>query len=193
MCPPACEPGGMETGYSGDANAACPTKQDATGARLVPLLASLYWACSLVKDSCMTQLLAALIGLFGALVGILIGAWRQAELQRSESRYEDLRRWQQERREAYLQIIVADDELYRGLVRDIRDPPPGRATDDPVVLGFAGVLLPPLSSEQRLDVLNIFDRVWRAKRTIELFHLVNDDLLAGQSLGVVSAKASYGK
>jgi hypothetical protein len=126
----------------------------------------------------MDQLLIALIGLFGALLGILIGAWRQAALQRSLSQYEDLRRWQQERREVYLRLVVVDDELYRALIRDIRDLPPGRSTDDPNTLGLSGVLLPPLASQQRLDVLNIFDHVWRAKRAIELFHLVDDDLLA---------------
>lgn len=126
----------------------------------------------------MNQLWLALIGLFGALIGVLVGAWRQAILQRTLSQREDLRRWQQERRESYLRFVYADDELYRGLIRDLRDVPPGRSTDDPAILGAPGVVLLPLSSEQRLEVLDIFDRVWRAKREIELFHLVDDNLLA---------------
>jgi hypothetical protein len=124
------------------------------------------------------QLWLALIGLLGALLGVLVGSWRQAILQRTLSQREDLRRWQQERRESYLRFVYADDELYRGIIRDLRDVPPGNSTDDPEILGAPGVVLPPLSSEQRLEVLNIFDRVWRAKREIELFHLVDDDLLA---------------
>jgi hypothetical protein len=136
-----------------------------------------------------SQLLVALIGLFGALLGVLIGAWRQAILQSTLSQHEDLRRWQQERRESYLRFVVADDELYRGLIRDLRDLPPGRSTNDPKVLGLSGVLLPPLSSEQRLEVIQIFDSVWRAKREIELFHLKDDNLLASaERLALVDAE-----
>jgi hypothetical protein len=123
------------------------------------------------------QLPIAIIGLFGALLGVLIGAWRQEVLQRSISKDEDIRRWQQERREAYLRLVAADDELYRGLVRDMPDLLPGRSSDDSTFLGASGVLLP-LSPEQRLDVLNLFDHAWRAKRSIELFHLVDDELLS---------------
>jgi hypothetical protein len=49
----------------------------------------------------MDNLLAALIGSTGILVGVFAGAWRQAILQRNISQNEDLRRWQQERRESY--------------------------------------------------------------------------------------------
>jgi hypothetical protein len=126
----------------------------------------------------MNQLLVAVIGLSGGLLGVLFGAWRQAILQRTISQTEDLRRWRQERRESYLRFVFADDDLYRGIIRDLRDMPPGRSTDDPKILGAADFLLPPLSREQRLEVLSIFDRVWRAKREIELFHLVDDELLA---------------
>jgi hypothetical protein len=92
--------------------------------------------------------------------------------------YEDLRRWLEERGVSYFRFVFAVVELYRGVLRDVRDLPPGRSADDPTTLGLHGVSLPPLSFEQRLDVLSVFDRVWRAKREIELFHLVDDDLLA---------------
>jgi hypothetical protein len=124
----------------------------------------------------MDDLLAALIGSTGVLIGVFAGAWRQAILQRNISQNEDLRRWQQERRESYLRFIVADDELYRGLVRDLRDPPPGRLAQDSTVLGLRGTLLP-LSAEDRMEVMARFDRLWRAMREIELFHLVDDELL----------------
>lgn len=137
----------------------------------------------------MDQLLLGLIGIAGALLGVLIGARRQEILQRTLSQYEDLRRWQQERRASYLRFVYADDELYRGLIRDLRDLPSGVSSDDPNLLGLSGVLLAPMTSEQRLDALGVFDRVWRAKREIELFHLVDDDLLAAaESLMSVDAE-----
>jgi hypothetical protein len=125
----------------------------------------------------MRQLWPAVIGLAGIFIGILTSAWRQTALQRDIWLREDLRRWQQDRRESYLRLVYADDELYRCLIRDLRDPPPGRAVDDPKILGLEGVLPPP-SAEQRLELLNTFDRLWRAKREIELFHLIDDELLA---------------
>lgn len=125
----------------------------------------------------MDQFLPAMIGLAGVILGILASAWRQAALERTVSQREDLRRWRQDRREAYLRFIYAEDELYRGLLRDLQDPLPGGIVDDSDRLG-SGAIIPTLSSEQRLELLNTFDRMWRAKREIELFHLVDDELLA---------------
>lgn len=136
----------------------------------------------------MDQFLPALVGLAGVVLGVLASAWRQAALERAVSQREDLRRWRQDRREAYLRFIYADDELYRGLVRDLRDPPPGRVVNDPGRLGSGG-LISPLSAEQRLELLGTFDRLWRAKREIELFHLVDDELLASAvKLALVDAE-----
>jgi hypothetical protein len=87
-----------------------------------------------------------------------------------------------------LRFIVADDELYRGLVRDVRDPPPGRLVKGSAILGLGGSLSPP-SPEERVELQNRFDRLWRAMREIELFHLVDDELLeATERLALVDAE-----
>ena len=46
-----------------------------------------------------------------------------------------------------------------------------------------------MSPEQRLEVLGAFDRLWRAKREIELFHLADDALLsAAEKLSLVDSE-----
>lgn len=123
------------------------------------------------------QLVPAVVGLAGVVLGALVGAWRQSLLQRSNWLRDDLRRWQQDRRESYLKLVQADDELYRCVIRDLRDPPPGRTVADDQILGSDEVVLP-LSTDERAELLKAFDRLWRAKREIELHHLTDDALLA---------------
>jgi hypothetical protein len=136
-----------------------------------------------------TQILPALIGLVGVILGALLGSWRQAATQRSALAQEELRRWQQDRRSAYMKLVQADDELYRCLIRDLRDPPPGRTVADPDTLASGNIALDPLTPEERTALLAGFDQLWRAKREVELHHLVDDALLAAaDALAITDAE-----
>ncbi|MEU4225197.1 hypothetical protein AB0F17_12935 [Nonomuraea sp. NPDC026600] len=122
------------------------------------------------------QLVPAVVGLVGVVIGVLVGAWRQSLLQQGNWLRDDLRRWQRDRRASYLKLVQADDELYRCVIRDLRDPPPGQAVTSRTV-GLDEVI-PPLATDERAGLLQAFDRLWRAKREIELHHLTDDALLA---------------
>lgn len=135
----------------------------------------------------MLQLWTAVIGLGGVVVGALVGALGQAALQRRAWQRDELRRWQQDRRGAYLRLVDADDALYRALVREARDPVPGRGVLDPDRLGDGGAITR-LTPEERTAALGALDAVWRAKREIELIHLSDDELLAAaERLAMVGA------
>ncbi|MFI6299421.1 hypothetical protein ACIBEJ_48060 [Nonomuraea sp. NPDC050790] len=122
------------------------------------------------------QMVPAVVGLVGVVIGVLVGAWRQSLLQQGNWLRDDLRRWQQERRRSYLKLVHADDELYRCVIRELRDPPPGQLVTDSGMMDL-GEVIPPLAKNERTRLLQAFDRVWRAKREIELLHLTDDALL----------------
>ncbi|WP_433517210.1 hypothetical protein ACQP2T_17645 [Nonomuraea sp. CA-143628] len=122
------------------------------------------------------QLVPAVVGLVGIVVGVLVGAWRQSLLQQGNWLRDDLRRWQQDRRESYLKLVHADDELYRCVIRDSPDPPPGQIVADSRTAGLDEEILP-FAADERAELLQAFDRLWRAKREIELHHLTDDALL----------------
>ncbi|MEU4558927.1 hypothetical protein AB0F72_11090 [Actinoplanes sp. NPDC023936] len=112
-----------------------------------------------------------------ALLGVVIGSWRQAGLQRSLARAELIRSWQNERRTSYLNLLVADDEFYRSIVGTLRDAHPEWNVSDPLQVGKDQMFTPP-SPEERAEIIAKFDKIWRAGRAVELYHLVDDDLLA---------------
>jgi hypothetical protein len=122
------------------------------------------------------QLVPTVVGLVGVVIGVLVGAWRQSRLEQGNWLRDDLRRWQRDRRESYLKLVQADDELYRCVIRDLPDPPPGQTVTDSRIVGLDEVI-PPLATDERAELLQAFDRLWRAKREIELHHLTDDALL----------------
>ncbi len=122
------------------------------------------------------QLVPTIVGLAGVVIGVLVGAWRQSLLQQGNWLRDDLRRWQQDRRESYLKLVQADDELYRCVIRELPDPPPGQVVTDSGTAGLDDVI-PPLAADERAELIQAFDRLWRAKREIELLHLTDDALL----------------
>ncbi|MEU7741942.1 hypothetical protein [Nonomuraea sp. NPDC049158] len=122
------------------------------------------------------QAVPAVVGLVGVVVGVLVGAWRQSLLQQGNWLRDDLRRWQQDRRKSYLKLVHADDELYRCVIRDLRDPPPGQPVTDSGIVD-PDEAIPPLATNERAKLIQTFDRVWRARREIELLHLTDDALL----------------
>ncbi|NRQ30710.1 hypothetical protein HII36_02510 [Nonomuraea sp. NN258] len=127
-------------------------------------------------DRHLMQVLPAVVGLVGVVVGVLVGAWRQSLLQQGNWLRDDLRRWQQDRRRSYLKLVQADDELYRCVIRDLRDPPPGQTVTNSGMMDL-NEAIPPLTKHERIELLRTFDRLWRAKREIELLHLTDDALL----------------
>ncbi|MFI9552790.1 hypothetical protein [Nonomuraea endophytica] len=122
------------------------------------------------------QAVPAVVGLIGVVIGVLVGAWRQSLLQQGNWLRDDLRRWQRDRRKSYLKLVRADDQLYRCVIRDLRDPPPGQAVTDSGIVDLDEVI-PPLATDERTELLQTFDRLWRARREIELLHLTDDALL----------------
>ncbi|MER5651000.1 hypothetical protein [Streptosporangium sp. NPDC002524] len=122
------------------------------------------------------ELVPTVIGLVGVVIGVLVGAWRQSRLEQGNWLRDDLRLWQRDRRESYLKLVHADDELYRCVIRDLPDPPPGQPVTDARTAG-PGEVIPPLATDERAELLQAFDRLWRAKREIELHHLTDDALL----------------
>ncbi|WP_436761895.1 hypothetical protein [Streptosporangium sp. V21-05] len=122
------------------------------------------------------QLVPTVVGLVGVVIGVLVGAWRESRLQQGNWLRDDLRRWQRDRRGSYLRLVQADDELYRCVIRDLPDPPPGQPVTDSRSAGLDEVI-PPLATNERTELLRAFDRLWRAKREIELHHLTDDALL----------------
>ncbi|WP_203790021.1 hypothetical protein [Paractinoplanes rishiriensis] len=125
----------------------------------------------------MNSVTPAIVAGLTALLGVLIGSWRQAGLQRSLVRAELIRSWQDERRTSYLNLLVADDEFYRSIVRGLRDDHPEWTFGDPSKVG-EDQLFPPPNSEERREIISRFDKVWHAGRAVELYHLIDDDLLA---------------
>ncbi|UBU08400.1 hypothetical protein [Nonomuraea gerenzanensis] len=124
-----------------------------------------------------TQAVPAVVGVVGVVVGVLVGAWRQSLLQQGNWLRDDLRRWQQDRRKSYFRLVQADDKLYRCVIRDLRDPPPGQTV---TVTGAVDPdeVIPPLAASERGELLRAFDCLWRARREIELLHLTDDALVA---------------
>ncbi|GID98618.1 hypothetical protein Adi01nite_80300 [Amorphoplanes digitatis] len=80
----------------------------------------------------MKSVVPAFVAGIAALLGVLIGSWRQAGLQRSLARAELIRSWQDERRTSYLNLLVADDE-YPGAWPD---------SNGAAILGFSDARLP---------------------------------------------------
>ncbi|MEU8237788.1 hypothetical protein AB0C07_06060 [Actinoplanes missouriensis] len=141
----------------------------------------------------------ALVAGIAALLGVLIGSWRQAGLQRSLARAELVRSWQNERRTSYLNLLVADDEFYRSIVGTLRDTHPEWNVSDPNQIG-KDQMFTPRSAEERWEIIARFDKIWRAGRAVELYHLVDDDLLASakailladaQLIGLVAFDLTY--
>jgi hypothetical protein len=124
----------------------------------------------------MKSVVPAVVAGIAALLGVLIGSWRQAGLQRSLARAELIRSWQNERRTSYLTLLLADDEFYRSIIGTLRDVPPGWDVGERSKLGNDH--FSPRSTEEKVETIAKFDRIWRAGRAVELYHLVDDELLA---------------
>jgi hypothetical protein len=89
---------------------------------------------------------------------------------------------------SYLKFLVADDEFYRSIAGTLRDDHPDWAVTSPDEPMNEQIFLPRRSTE-REEIISRFDQVWRAGRAIELYHLVDDDLLASaKSLLLVDAE-----
>ncbi|MEU7901542.1 hypothetical protein [Actinoplanes sp. NPDC049118] len=136
----------------------------------------------------MKSVMPAMVAGIAALLGVLIGSWRQAGLQRSLARAELIRSWQNERRTSYLNLLVADDEFYRSIVGTLRDAHPEWSVSDRNQVG-KDQLFSPRNPMERSEIISKFDQIWRAGRAVELYHLVDDDLLASaKSLLLVDAE-----
>ena len=125
----------------------------------------------------MGSVMPAIVAGITALLGVLVASWRQASLQRALARAELIRSWQNERRTSYLNLLVADDKFYRSIVGALRDDHPEWNSGSQSEIG-KDQLFSRRSSQERLEIISGFDQLWRAARAVELYHLVEDDLLA---------------
>ena len=136
----------------------------------------------------MSSIMPAIVAGTTALLGVLIASWRQAGLQRSLARAELIRSWQNERRTSYLNLLVADDEFYRSIVGTFRDDHPEWNVGSSSKIGEDHLFLC-RSFQERSEIVSKFDQIWRAGRAVELYHLVDDELLASaKSLLLVDAE-----
>jgi hypothetical protein len=105
----------------------------------------------------MKSVVPAVVAGIAALLGVLMGSWRQAGLQRSLARAELIRSWQNERRTSYLTLLLADDEFYRSIIGTLRDVPPGWDVGDRSKLGNDH--FSPRSSGERVEIIAKFDQI----------------------------------